>query len=159
MTIRAGAAVALLVGVLLMAAVACETKPPGPTPTEPAAGAVPTAGPTPAAGEEPKQPAMVEVPAPIDSVDINIAESFPPQYFVHVQSGLPNACHKFNKYGVSRAGDTISITVTNLKPDEPLMCAEVYQTVESNIALGSDFESGETYTVQVNDVTETFVAQ
>ena len=39
------------------------------------------------------------------------------------------------------------------------MCAEIYRTVESNIALGSEFEGGKTYTVRVNDVTETFVAQ
>ena len=107
----------------------------------------------------PAEPAMVEVPAPIDAVRINIAESFPPQYFVFVQSGLPNACHEFHRYDVTQDGDTINIAVTNLKPEAPTMCAEIYGTVESNITLGSAFEGGRTYTVQVNDVTETFVAQ
>ena len=105
------------------------------------------------------EPTMVEVAAPIDEVEINIAESLPPQYFVAVRSGLPNACYDFNAYDVSRDGDTVRITVTNLKPEQPQMCAEIYRTVESNIALGSDFEGGKTYTVQVNDVTETFVTQ
>ena len=107
----------------------------------------------------PSAPAMVEVPAPIDDVEINIAESFPPQYFVHVKSGLPNACYEFDKYEVSRDGETVLITVTNLTPEEPMACAEIYGTVESNVALGTDFDGGKTYTVHVNDVTETFVAQ
>ena len=107
----------------------------------------------------PLEPTMIEVPAPIDGVNINIAESLPPQYFVVVSSGLPNACYEFNTYDIIRDGDTVRITVTNLKPDQPLMCAEIYQSVESNIALGSDFDGGKTYTVHVNDVTETFVAQ
>ena len=108
---------------------------------------------------EPPEPTMVEVPAPIDGVEVNIAESLPPQYFVAVKSGLPNACYEFDAYDVIRDGDTVRITVTNLKPEQPQMCAEIYRTVESNIALGSDFKGGKTYTVQVNDVTETFVAQ
>ncbi len=107
----------------------------------------------------PPEPTMVEVPAPIDSVEINIAESLPPQYFVAVKSGLPNACYEFDRYEVDRDGETVRITVTNLKPEEPMMCAEIYGTVESNIALGIDFDGGKTYTVYVNDVTETFVAQ
>ena len=110
-------------------------------------------------GEGSKEATMVEVPAPIDLVAINIAESCPPQYFVHVQSGLPNACHKFSEYEVSRDGEDVYITVTNLKPDEPVMCAEIYGTVENNIALGSDFEGAKTYTVHVNETIETFVAQ
>ena len=88
---------------------------------------------------------MVEVPAPIDSVEINIAESFPPQYFVAVKSGLPNACYEFDRYEVDRDGETVRITVTNLKPEEPMVCAEIYGTVESNIALGIDFDGGKTY--------------
>ena len=34
-------------------------------------------------------------------------------------------------------------------------CAEIYKTVETRIPLGSDFETGKMYTVEVNDVTET----
>jgi len=83
----------------------------------------------------PSEPAMVEVPAPIQEVVINIAESFPPQYFVAVKSGLPNACYEFNGYSISRDGETVRITVTNLKPEKPMECAEIYRTMESNIAL------------------------
>jgi hypothetical protein len=41
-----------------------------------------------------------------------------------------------------------------------VVCTQVYRTVETNIALGSEFTSGETYRVVVNDKRwEEFVAQ
>ena len=61
---------------------------------------------------------------------------------------------------MDRRGDTIHIEVINNKPaDSQVMCAMVYGTVETRISLGTDFESGTTYTVEVNDTSETFVAQ
>ena len=155
MQTRIGFVVTAFVTVLMMAAVACGDADPPPTVIEPTSD--PAIG-TPTA-DDPNELGLVQVPAPIDGVEINIAESFPPQYFVHVQSGLPNGCHKFDNYEVSRSDEIIEITVTNLKPQEPLICTDVYGTVDSNIALGTDFEGGQTYTVHVNDVTVTFVAQ
>ena len=109
------------------------------------------------------EPEMVEVSAPIHQVDIEIAESWPPQYFLHVVSGLPNGCARFDSYSVApRTGDsdTIRVEVINLEPADGLAaCAEVYGFVEHTIRLGSDFVPGKTYMVVVNDVTETFVAQ
>ena len=102
----------------------------------------------------------VSVPAPIESVVINIAESFPPEHFARVTSGLPNGCARFDAFDVARDGDVVSIAITNLVPAAPnTICTQVYGTVENNIALGSDFEGGKKYTVIVNDVTEAFVAQ
>ena len=155
MQTRIGFVITAFVTILMMAAIACGDANPLPVVVDPTS-EPPSSTP---ATDDPDETGMVQVAAPIDGVKINIAESFPPQYFVHVQSGLPNACHKFDKHEVSRAGEVINITVTNLKPLEPLMCAEIYGTVESTIALGTDFEGGKTYTVRVNDVTVTFVAQ
>ena len=105
---------------------------------------------------------MVKVPAPIESVDIAVAESHPPQYFAHIVSGLPNGCVEFYGYEETRSGDTINITVTNLEPgpSSPAMaCAAIYLTQETSVALGKDFESGKEYTVKVNEFVESFVAQ
>ncbi|MCH8825828.1 MAG: hypothetical protein IIB16_02635 [Chloroflexi bacterium] len=105
---------------------------------------------------------MAEVPAPIESVEINIAESFPPQYFVAIKSGLPSGCAEFRGYDVSREGNTVNIEVTNLEPapGQLIACTAIYGYHDTNINLGSDFTGGETYSVVVNGlVTETFVAQ
>ena len=157
MSLRTGIAIALLSGALTVGALACSTS------GDDSTGLTSTPSQDPTATSAPDQPAdlaMVPVLAPIDGGQVRIAESFPPQYFLAVSSGLPNGCVQFDGYDVARDGDTIRVTVTNLKPaDTGIFCTQVYGTVESNIALGSDFEPGKTYTVVVNDVTETFVAQ
>jgi hypothetical protein len=102
---------------------------------------------------------MVKEPAPIEGVEIRVAESFPPQYFAHVAFGLPNSCVEPGGYEVEREGKTIRIKVSVLRPSGDVICAMVYGTASYDIALGSDFQSGETYTVDVNGTKQTFVAQ
>ena len=131
------------------------TPPPGVTVTStvpPEASVTPTAPPD---GD------TVEVPAPIVSVEVIVAESFPPQYFVEVVSALPNGCHRFSHIEVTRADTEIRIDVFNTIPSDraDLACTQIYGVMTSNVALGIDFESGTEYTLLVNDVTETFVAQ
>ena len=103
---------------------------------------------------------MVQVLAPVESVELLVMESFPPQYSLVVVSGLPNGCASFAGYRLERSGNTIKIEMVNWKPADPqVVCTEIYRTVETRISLGSDFESGRTYTLLVNDVAESFVAQ
>ena len=59
----------------------------------------------------------VEVAAPVDGVEIVIAESYPPQYFAEVESGLPSGCDEYHEYEVTPTGTAINIEVTNLRPD------------------------------------------
>ena len=99
-------------------------------------------------------------PAPIQSVDIEVREIDPPQYVAVVKSGLPNACYELGGYGVSREGQIVRIEMTNTRQTGPdLACAEIYRTIETRVDLGSDFTSTEPYTVDVNGVTTTLVAQ
>jgi hypothetical protein len=102
---------------------------------------------------------MVSVPAPILSAEIMVAESFPVQYFLEVESELRNGCVEFEGYEVQREGKTITVTVTNLVPADQLMaCTLEYRTETSSIRLGSasDFDPATTYSVLVNDVTTSF---
>lgn len=98
--------------------------------------------------------------APIDAADIIIRESFPPQYAVHVVSGLPNGCTLFAGITTTRAGDQITISVENSVPrDKNIACTQVYGTHEETVELGSDFTAGATYIIKVNDRTLTLTAQ
>ncbi len=98
--------------------------------------------------------------APIEKVEINVAESFPPQYFVAIVSLQPNSCVSFDAVELTRDGTAIQILVWNLVPADPdVQCAQVVSTTEHNVALGTDFKPGQSYDVQVNDVTRTFIAQ
>lgn len=113
-------------------------------------------------GDEKPVEVRVEVEAPIESVDVLTLESFPPQYMVHIVSGLPNGCAEYERTELlSRDTDTFHIRVTNTMPEDPeTACDLVYRTHESNLNLGSaNFVSGTTYTVDVNGTKTTFVAQ
>ncbi|MCI0887857.1 MAG: hypothetical protein J4N30_06580, partial [Chloroflexi bacterium] len=145
MNIKKGFVAALLSGVALVAAVACQGATPAASPSgsSPAV-ATPTAPPAqslpPKPPESPVEIEMAEVPAPIESVEINIAESFPPQYFVAIKSGLPSGCAEFRGYEVSREGNTVKIEVTNLEPapGQLIPCTAIYGYHDTNINLGSD---------------------
>ena len=97
-------------------------------------------------------------PAPIHEVQINIAESYPPQVFIFIKGGLTDGCTTFYELTTERTGNTINIKVTTQRPKDAI-CAQVYGYFEKNVALGSDFNSGETYIVNVNDKTKSFVMQ
>jgi hypothetical protein len=98
-------------------------------------------------------------PAPIDGLEIRVLESYPAQYVLGVKAGLPSGCAKADSYTVTRAGETITVTVLNSIPAGNPICTAIYGTYELNINLGSDFRSGTAYTVQVNDKATTFRAQ
>ncbi|MFC2019456.1 hypothetical protein ACFLU4_05865 [Chloroflexota bacterium] len=98
-------------------------------------------------------------PAPIHEVRVNIAESFPPQVFVYIKGGLADGCTTFHELKHSKSdGHNVVIEVTVQRP-QGVACAQVYGFFERNINLGSDFTSGETYTIRVNDKTATFIMQ
>lgn len=99
------------------------------------------------------------VAAPIDGLDIRVMESSPPQYMLHIGAGLPGGCAKQDSHAVSRVGDTIRVTVLNSMPAGDPPCTMIYGSYELNINLGTDFVSGSTYTVHVNDKATTFTAQ
>lgn len=95
---------------------------------------------------------VVEVLAPIESVQILILESFPEQYVVQVVSGLPSGCATYSHNVVSRDGTTINIEIYNTvpAPDQLIVCTAIYGIHDENISLGSDFDRGVEYTVLVN---------
>jgi hypothetical protein len=98
--------------------------------------------------------------APIEGVEIPLRESFPPRYAVHIVSGLPGDCAEFDRVFLKRDGDTIRVEMINWKPADPeIACPAIYGAVETRIPLSSKFQSGRTYTIEVNDITDVFVAQ
>lgn len=115
-----------------------------PAPTEPAAT-------EPAPSEPgPDEMEMVDTPAPIEEVKVEVSDSVPPRYTLNIVSGLPGGCAKFHEYATSIDGNTIAVTVTNLVPAEPVPCTAIYDRHEGEVDLGDDLAAGETYTVIVN---------
>lgn len=96
--------------------------------------------------------------APIHEVEISIAESYPPQVFVYIKGGLSDGCTAFHDLETTRNGDTIDIKVT-VQREKNRECTAIYGYFEKNVALGTDFIVGKTYTVNVNSETRTFSVQ
>ena len=99
--------------------------------------------------------------SPVESVELIILESFPPQYRIKVVSTMSgSSCSQFNGYDISCPfSNTIHVKVTYLFPAGEVMCTMDIAYAETDISLGSDFVFKEEYTVAVNGVTETFIAQ
>ncbi|MFA5761852.1 MAG: hypothetical protein WCX07_05340 [Dehalococcoidales bacterium] len=96
--------------------------------------------------------------APIHEVDVQFMESDPVQVGVQIKGGLRDGCTTFHNATVTRDGNNVNIEVTTQRPRDA-MCNQVYTFFEEYLNIGSDFESGVTYTINVNDYTTTFVMQ
>ena len=112
-------------------------------------------------GRDPAGRAVVVKDSPVESVELIILESFPPQYRIKVVSTMSgSSCSQFNGYDISRPfANNIQVKVTYLAPAGIVECTAGVAYAETEIPLGSDFVSKEEYTVAVNKVTETFIAQ
>jgi hypothetical protein len=96
--------------------------------------------------------------APIHDLQVNIAESYPPQVFVYIKGGLSDGCTTFHETTEERSGNIINITVKTQRPKD-VECTQVYGYFEKNLNLGTDFISGQTYTINVNNEVISFVMQ
>jgi len=78
-----------------------------------------------------------------------------------IVSAQPNGCTRFSRFELERAGTLLEITVYNTVPENlaVVLCTAIYGQTMSNVALGSDFEPGGTYTLRVNGAEQRFVAQ
>lgn len=93
--------------------------------------------------------------APIHEVEVYFMESFPVQVGVRIKGGLRDGCTTFHNIEITREGNTVSIKVTTQHPKDTT-CPAIYGFFEKNVNLGSDFITGTTYTLKVNDYTTTF---
>jgi hypothetical protein len=102
------------------------------------------------------EPTMSIVKLQVQTVDVLIAESFPPQISAHVTAIIPDSCTKAREPEISRDGSTITVTLIGERPDG-VACAQVISTYDKSIPL-STLDPGH-YTLHVNDVTREFEVQ
>ena len=102
--------------------------------------------------------------SPVDSAEVVVSESTPPEYGLRIVSGLPkgSSCSWSNGYEIRRKeADRIEVIVTHHEvADQMVICTADYPVVETFVPLGTDFEPGVEYTVSVNSETvKSFVAR
>ena len=96
-------------------------------------------------------------PAPIHELGISLSQSFPVEVFLYIKGGLADSATELNEIKVLGLTDnTLNITVTT-KRLRDAAASQVYGYFEKTLNLGSDFISGQIYTVKVNDMTKQFI--
>ena len=93
--------------------------------------------------------------APVDSVEVVMLESFPVQVQLNVKGNLPDSCTTLDQVNQSRDGNTFNVTIITKRP-AGAMCATVVTPYEKNIPLDVAGLKAGTYTVNVNNATQTF---
>ena len=118
MRLTTGLTISIAIGLLTLATIACGAESTPISTSAPTLTPLPSPSPT-SPTDDDTNGDMAEVLAPIDNLEINIAESFPPQVFLNIQSGLPNGCVEFSRYELERDGTSIRVTVWNLGTNRP----------------------------------------
>lgn len=91
-------------------------------------------------------------PIQIESVNVRIAESYPPQLFAEVTGWVGDGCTVAREPEITREGNTITVTILGER-ERDAICTQILVGYQKNIALGS-VEPGE-WTVKVNDHVQT----
>lgn len=118
-----------------------------PTPTTPP---TPEATATSAISAEP-----VQGIATVDSIDIQMLESFPVQVNVRAQGNLPDGCTLIEQSRAEQQGDTFIVTISTIRPAN-MLCTQALVPFQEVVPLDVEGLAAGTYTVDVNGVTDTF---
>lgn len=101
---------------------------------------------------------VVSKPAMVESIKIYIKESFPVQVDVYATGYLPDGCTKISDEQIHRDGGTFKVTIMTERPAH-ILCTQALVPFEHQVALDVLGLKAGTYTVNVNDVRDTFTLE
>jgi hypothetical protein len=94
-------------------------------------------------------------PVLVDSVTVQIAESFPVQVFSRITGVVGDGCSTLLPIEQRRSGTEITVEIRRQRP-KGAICTQIARLFDETIRLMGDFPAGE-YRLRVNDVVRTFV--
>lgn len=105
----------------------------------------------------PADPDVVVEPIQVDSVDVRVMESSPPQASAHVRGVLGDGCSSFHSQEQQRSGNTITVTILRERPRDAV-CTQIAKLYDADIPLEGTFPPGE-YVLRVNGVEKVFTTE
>jgi hypothetical protein len=105
----------------------------------------------------PADPDVVVEPIHVDSVDVRVMESSPPQASAHVRGVLGDGCASFHSLEQQRSGNTVTVTILRERPRDAV-CTQIAKLYEDDIPLQGTFLPGD-YLVRVNGVEKAFTTE
>ena len=95
--------------------------------------------------------------AMVDSVEVFILESFPPQYIANIKGNFRNGCETLGELGQSISGTQVNLNITVLTEGD--MCTQALVPFEVNFPINATNLTKGTYTLQANNQSTTFYVQ
>lgn len=96
--------------------------------------------------------------ATVESMDLQIMESFPVQVRVTLSGYLPDGCTKIYEITAPRDGETFTIDIVTRKPVD-VACTMAIVPFEETISLDVEGLPAGDYAVKLDDTTETFTLE
>jgi hypothetical protein len=93
----------------------------------------------------------------IDSVDVRVLESSPPQAVAHVQGILGDGCSELRSESQTRLGNLVLVTILRERPREAV-CTQIAKLYVADIPLKGEYPPGR-YLLRVNEVEKTFTTE
>jgi hypothetical protein len=106
---------------------------------------------TPAAGD------LVIQPIQVDSVDVLVQESSPPQASAHVRGVIGDGCSSLHSVGQERSETTVVLTILRRRPADAI-CTQIAKLYDETIRLEGTFPPGH-YALLVNGLETSFTTQ
>lgn len=94
--------------------------------------------------------------ATLESMSVNILESFPVQISVSLQGYLPDGCTEIHRISSVRDGQVFTITVETKRPTGDVACTMAIVPFDRSITLDVQGLSAGEYTVKSGELSETF---
>jgi hypothetical protein len=107
-------------------------------------------------GENPAGGVIVQ-PISIDSVDVLVMESAPPQVSARVQGVIGDGCSELHSVTQERSGSTVRITILRQRREEAF-CIQIARLYDEVIRLDGSYPPGR-YVLYVNGVERAFTTQ
>jgi hypothetical protein len=96
-------------------------------------------------------------PIQVDSVDVLVQESSPPQASAHVRGVIGDGCSSLHSVEQERSGTTVVLTILRQRPANA-MCIQIARLYDDTIRLEGTFPPGR-YVLRVNGVETPFTTQ
>jgi len=93
----------------------------------------------------------------IESVDVRILESSPPQAVALVRGWLSDGCSEFHSLNQSRSGSTITLTILKQRPRQAV-CTAIAKLYEADVPLQGQYPPGR-YVLRVNGFEKPFTTE
>ena len=100
---------------------------------------------------------LVIQPIQVDSVDVLVQESSPPQASAHVQGVIGDGCSSLHSVEQQRSETTVVLTILRRRPADAI-CTQIAKLYDETIRLEGTFPPGR-YVLLVNGLETSFTTQ